>query len=669
MAAVSVSMFASPRSRGLMRAWQGTAAVGLALLVVYELFGGSLGGLDDFFNRYWYNALILLALTAAVVRAVTARSERAPWIAFTVGIGSWAIAELVFDFGYGASPPYPSVADGFYLLFYPACYIGLLLLVKSRLSEFSRALWFDGAMAAIAAAALGAAVLFEVVIRNTDGSRAVIVTNLAYPLGDILLLSAVIGVFSLTGWRPDRTWSLIGGSLLITAVADGIFLFQTATDTYREGTVLDALWPASMLLLAAALWQPANHTGVALHGRPLLATSLACGAIGLLILGYDHFHRVNFLAVSLAGLTIVAVTFRTGLSFRENSRILGLMRVHAVTDALTGLGNRRLLIEDLDRALAAGPEAPPQLLAIYDLDGFKLYNDTFGHPAGDALLARLAGALEEVVAPVGSSYRLGGDEFCVLADVPDDLDAFLRATADALAASGEGFSVTSSQGGVLFPEEVDTPTDVLRLADQRLYIQKRERSGRRTPHEMVLQALYERSPALRDHVGEVVETATVVGEAMGIQGEKLEELRLAARLHDVGKLAIPDSVLQKPGPLDVNEWAFIKEHTLIGERILAAAPGWQGVAAVVRATHESWDGAGYPDGLSGTDIPLAARIVAVSDAYSAMTSKRPYRLPLGREQALAELRRFAGTQFDPEVVHIFCAIEERVDAERHRGAA
>ena len=196
------------------------------------------------------------------------------------------------------------------------------------------------------------------------------------------------------------------------------------------------------------------------------------------------------------------------------------MRVHAVTDALTGLGNRRRLIEDLGRALAAGPEAPPQLLAIYDLDGFKLYNDTFGHPAGDALLARLAGALEEVVAPVGSSYRLGGDEFCVLADVPDDLDAFLRATADALAASGEGFSVTSSHGGVLFPEEVDTPTDVLRLADQRLYIQKRERSGRRTPHEMVLQALYERSPALRDHVGEVVETATVVGEAMGMPGRR-----------------------------------------------------------------------------------------------------------------------------------------------------
>ena len=170
MAAVSVSMFASPRSRGLMRAWQGTAAVGLALLVVYELFGGSLGGLDDFFNRYWYNALILLALTAAVVRAVTARSERAPG---SPSRSASARGRSPSSCSTSATAPVRRIRrlpTGSTSLFYPACYIGLLLLVKSRLSEFSRALWLDGAMAAIAAAALGAAVLFEVVLRNTDGS-------------------------------------------------------------------------------------------------------------------------------------------------------------------------------------------------------------------------------------------------------------------------------------------------------------------------------------------------------------------------------------------------------------------------------------------------------------------------------------------------------------------
>jgi diguanylate cyclase (GGDEF)-like protein len=339
-------------------------------------------------------------------------------------------------------------------------------------------------MAAIASSALGAAVLFEVVLGTTDGSTAVIVTNLAYPLGDILLLAAVIGVFALTGWRPDRTWALIGTGLAATALADAIFLYQTATSSYAEGSILDALWPASMLFLAAAAWQPVRRADVALEGRPLLATPLACGLIGLGLFSYDHFHPLNFLAASLAGATIIAVIVRTGMTFRENTRILGLMREHAVTDALTSLGNRRGLVAELDRVLAAGPAAEPRLLAIYDLDGFKSYNDMFGHPAGDALLARLATSLESVVAPFGNAYRLGGDEFCVVADVPPiEADAFLEETVTALGETGDGFTVTSSFGAVFLPDEATTPSDALRLADQRLYVHKREPAGRPAPHE------------------------------------------------------------------------------------------------------------------------------------------------------------------------------------------
>src|SRR5207247_447667 len=126
------------------------------------------------------------------------------------------------------------------------------------------------------------------------------------------------------------------------------------------------------------------------------------------------------------------------------------------------------------------------------------------------------------------------------------------------------------------------------------------------------------------------------------RGADLGEPRPAARLHDVGKPATPDARRQKPGPLDVHEWDFIKQHTVMGERILVASPGWSGVGAIVRATHERWDGTGYPDGQAGDEIPLAARIIAVCDAYSAMTSQRPYRLPVTREQALAELQRCAG---------------------------
>jgi two-component system cell cycle response regulator len=638
----------------LARAWRAAAVVGLAMFAAHTLLGHRLG-LDDFFNRWLYNALILLALAACVIRTVRVRVERRAWLVLSAGVAAWAVAELLFDFAYGGSPPYPSIADVFYLAFYPACYVALLLLVRARLSDFGHTLWFDGAMASIACSALGAAVLFEAVLRTTDGSTAVIVTNLAYPLGDILLLSAVVGIFALMGWRPDRTWLLIGAGLAATAIADAVFLFQTATNTYAEGTILDALWPASMLLLSAAAWQVPRRRSVVLEGRPLLATPLVCGLIGLGIFSYDHFHHLNVLATSLAGATILAVIVRTGMTFRENTRILGVMRDHAVTDALTGLGNRRRLVADLERALEDGTAAEPRLLAIFDLDGFKLYNDSFGHPAGDALLARLALNLSAVVEPGGSCYRLGGDEFCVLADVATaEAGAYLDATSWALSEEGEGFTVTSSFGAVFLPNETAASSEALRLADQRLYAQKRERSGRGHPHEMLLQALYEREPSLRRHIQGVAETACAVGAVLRLDGEDLEELRLAARLHDVGKLAIPDTVLQKPGPLDVGEWDFVKEHTVIGERILAAAPAWKRVAVIVRATHERWDGAGYPDGLVGDEIPLAARIVAVCDAFSAMTSTRPYRAEVSREVALEELRRCAGTQFDPEVVAVFC---------------
>jgi two-component system cell cycle response regulator len=659
------------RWRAARRAWVAAALVGISVFAASTLLQGGMG-LDDFFNRYWYNALILLATLAAVARAATARSERGAWDAFAIGIASWAVGEILFDFAYGGNPPYPSVADAFYLAFYPACYVGMLMLVRYRVSEFGRMVWLDGVTTAIAAAALGSAVLFEAVLRDTEGSRSVIVTNLAYPLGDILLLSVVVGVFTLTGWRPDRTWALIGTALAISTVADAAFLFLTAAGDYREGTILDALWPASMLLLGAAVWQQPRPAEVTLVGRPLLATSVVCGAIGLLILVYDHFHRVNFLALCLAGATIAAVTVRMGLTFRENARIFGLLRLQAVTDTLTGLGNRRRLVEDLECALADGDDTLPLVLAMYDLDGFKLYNDSFGHPAGDSLLSRLASALSEVVGPYGSCYRLGGDEFCVLARLPSTefQEAFLEATAIALSESGQGFTVTSSLGAVRLPEEASNATQALRLADRRLYVQKRSRVRRRErPHEMLLQALYERSPRLRDHVGEVLVAATALGRTFGLRGDDLEELRLAARLHDVGKLAIPDDILQKPGPLDVDEWAFVEQHTVMGERILVASPGWGGVGEVVRATHERWDGTGYPDGLADTEIPLASRIIAVCDAFSAMISQRPYRLPIAREQALAELRRGAGTQFDPEVVEAFCVLEERRANDLRRGAA
>ena len=180
--------------------------------------------------------------------------------------------------------------------------------------------------------------------------------------------------------------------------------------------------------------------------------------------------------------------------------------------------------------------------------------------------------------------------------------------------------------------------------------------GRTQPHAFLLEALAERDPELRAHVRSVSSLAAAVGRELGLDDLALQELELAAELHDIGKLAIPDEVLQKPGPLTATERMLVQQHTLVGQRILAAVPALQEIGAIVRSTHEWWDGRGYADGLAGEAIPLAARIIAVCDAFEAMVADRPYAAPKTTDEALDELVRCAGTQFDPAVVEMFAAV-------------
>ena len=367
-------------------------------------------------------------------------------------------------------------------------------------------------------------------------------------------------------------------------------------------------------------------------------------------------HR-NAVGVALAAATMLTVVGRTVLTFRENARVTSATTTLALTDALTGLWNRRRLLADLD-ALLDAPRPAARILVLYDLNGFKTYNDSFGHPAGDLLLTRLGKKLADAIGPGGACYRLGGDEFCVLAEVASDrIEAFLNATTAALSESGEGFDITTSFGCIFLPEEAALSAEALHVADQRLYAQKYQSQVRRgQPHRALVQALYEREPGLESHIANVTDLSLRLARAVGPDDLSLEELELAAQLHDIGKLAIPDATLSKPGPLDEQERALIEQHTLVGQRILNASPAFSKIALIVRATHERWDGQGYPDGLAGSAIPLPARIIAVCDAYAAMTSTRSYRERLARETALAEIASTAGTQFDPAVVAAFVAM-------------
>jgi diguanylate cyclase (GGDEF)-like protein len=339
------------------------------------------------------------------------------------------------------------------------------------------------------------------------------------------------------------------------------------------------------------------------------------------------------------------------------------IRQQVVTDPLTGLGNRRKLSVDLAAALHECSPARPSLLLLFDLDGFKDYNDTFGHLAGDALLTRLGAKLDEAVAGFGAAYRLGGDEFCAHVRLDgEDSDALIHRAAAALSEAGVEFSIEASLGVVVLPHEADSADHALQLADERMYANKRSRSAARSQvGEVLVRTMRAKQPELDEHSSNVAELATRVARRLGLGGEELDEIARAAELHDIGKVGIPDAILNKPTGLTDTEWEFIYQHTILGERILHGAPALRPVARLVRASHERWDGTGYPDRLRGEEIPLGARIVSVCDAYEAMTANRSYRPAIEHEVACEELRGSAATQFDPAVVEAFLAEIDNAD--------
>ena len=655
------------RPRTVLRLTQGIAFAFLAAFAVHAIFWRT-GSLASFFNDWVYNGLVLSAAASCFLRAVRTPSDRLPWGLLGTGLALWAAAEITNTVYLAklAEPPYPSIADGMWLAFYPASYVALVLLVRGRMRGQRRAsLWLDGLVAALTVAALGEVLVFQPVIRTSGGSPLEVATDLAYPLCDLLLLSLVFGVFAMTGWRPGRAWALIGAGLAAAVAADCIYAYQAANGSYVEGTVLDSLWPAATLLVGYAAWEPSGPPIVVRpSGLRVLVLPVLFGASALGLLVYDHFHHIDDLAMVLATLTMVAVLGRTALTFRENVKMLHYSRREAMTDALTGLGNRRRLMIDLIRELDEATPARPSALVLYDLDGFKRYNDSFGHPAGDALLARLGRSLALAVSPWGRAYRLGGDEFCALVQLePGDTEALLERSRAALTEHGHGFVVTASHGMVSLPAEARDPSLAMQIADQRLYGNKgsrRRQAVNQQTRDVLLQALQERQPDLYEHLNDVAELAVAVGREMSLMPDEIDETARAAELHDVGKMAVPDGILDKPGPLDHVELGLIRQHTIVGERILAAAPSLGAVARIVRASHEKWDGSGYPDGLKGEQIPLASRIIAACDAYHAMTTDRPYASAVSQQEAIAELRRCAGTHFDPEVVeHLVTAIAAR----------
>jgi diguanylate cyclase (GGDEF)-like protein/putative nucleotidyltransferase with HDIG domain len=444
----------------------------------------------------------------------------------------------------------------------------------------------------------------------------------------------------------------------------------------RVGAAASAQYGVNLILITAVVAVSSHRSLFGLARSNVRWTIvpfslMASAALMLVVL----WQRSPFLSVALVGPLLAIQLYQ-----RAIVRALRAMRL-ALTDPLTGLGNHRHFHERLERELRHAHERRlPLTLCLVDVDDFKRINDRFGHPAGDRVLERIATRLRQT----GEAFRLGGDEFALLLPGYDEHAALTAAASvveriSALQLDQIG-CVTVSAGVATSPAHAGERDELIRLADSALYWAKEygknrvrgyrpdvielaelkrlasgpDRAARFRAAASLARAVDARDAYTGSHSQRVAELAARTARRLGLPDEDVELTRLAASLHDLGKLAIPEEILRKPGPLTEPERMVLERHPQIGFRMLESL-GVDPVADWVLHHHERWDGTGYPDRLPGERIPLCARIIFVADAYDAMTSERVYRRRVASEQAIAELQRCAGSQFDPDVVDAFAA--------------
>ena len=485
-------------------------------------------------------------------------------------------------------------------------------------------------------------------------------------------------------WRtrpPIRATFNAGVFGIVGAVAGLILRQMHGTDApmlaAKVGAMAATLYIINILLVTAAIAASGSELGYVKLIRSNVRwtivpfTLMASTALMLVVL----WQRTPYLFAALAG-PLVAIS----LYQRSTHKALNAIRL-ALTDPLTGLGNHRHFHERLQRELAQADEHGGMVsLCFLDIDDFKRINDQFGHPAGDRVLSQVASRLRQG----GESFRLGGDEFAVLLVGMDEQLALATTQSIVLRIAetelGKAGQITVSAGVATFPQHGRERDSLIRLADGALYWAKEhgknqvrlaradvaelsefrrvasgaDRIARFRAAASLARAVDSRDAYTGSHSERVANLAAEIATRLGLPAEEVELTRLAGSLHDLGKLAIPEEILRKPAALSDAERLVLERHPQIGYRMLESL-GVDPIAYWVLHHHERWDGSGYPDGLAGDRIPLGARIIFVSDAFDAMTSDRIYRDSLSFEDAVAEVERCAGSQFDPEVVHAFLA--------------
>ncbi|HET8651992.1 MAG TPA: diguanylate cyclase [Gaiellaceae bacterium] len=462
-----------------------------------------------------------------------------------------------------------------------------------------------------------------------------------------------------------------GVAAALVALVDGT---GTAVIVVQVAISATTQYALNLLLVSGAVAGTARRPFAELVVSSARATAVPFALMGsaalmLVVL----WQRSPLLSAALVG-PLLAIS----LYQRSAYQALRAMRL-ALTDPLTGLGNHRSFQERLQRELLRSEaDGEAFTLCMLDIDDFKRINDLYGHPVGDRVLAQVGSRLRQN----GEAFRLGGDEFALLLPGLTSEEG-MSAAASVLARIGtlelaDVGSVTASAGVAGFPRQAFDRAELIRLADSALYWAKEhgknrvhvyrpdvvelaelrrlahgpDRAARFRAAASLAKAVDARDTYTGSHSTRVAELGAWIAQRLGLDQEQVELTRLAGSLHDLGKLAIPEEILRKPGPLTEPERLVLERHPQIGHRMLESL-GVDPVAEWVLHHHERWDGTGYPSRLRGEEIPLGARIIFVADAYDAMTSDRAYRGRLTPREAVAELERCAGSQFDPQIVAAF----------------
>jgi diguanylate cyclase (GGDEF)-like protein len=527
---------------------------------------------------------------------------------------------------------------------------------------------------------------------RADSVALVKAASVAYPVMDLAMLTVALRLILGPGRRPASFFLLLS-NLFAIFTADTVYVLQQLHNDYLVGNFLDAVWLAGNLALGATALHPTmnqlgerspvRHTNL---GPARIAALLAAVLLAPAVLLYQYA-RGAYAGIPVAA-AACAVLF--ALTITRMAGVVADQRRLAITDGLTGLHTRRFIEEQLALEVArARRGGVPIAVFIMDVDHFKSINDRYGHPAGDLALTEIAARLREVTRPGDVLARYGGEEFALLVPgaSPDELSVIAERLRHEVAsrpiAVGPDTSVaaTVSVGSASYPLHGQLPIDLVATADRALYQAKAQGRNRVVIGEThtsmpLLSGLAEEHSATLDflrHVADEVDAELSVHEhsravarwslllaaEYGLDEATRGRAELAGRLHDIGKIVLPDGILTKPSALSDEEWLLLRQHPDHGARLARLVPGFEAIAEIIHQHHERFDGTGYPDRRTGTDIRLEARILAVCDSWAAMRSDRAYQRSLGEDQAREQLHLGRGTQFDPDLVDLFLGLHEQ----------